>query len=146
MGERPKTDPPPEPSAGAWPHQHLNFILFPSVRLAAPGLRRSMWALHRGAQASLVVAPGLSRPEACGILVPQPGITPASPALEGGLLTTGPSRKFLKYSLKMNVLVAQSGPALFDPMDCSPPASSVRGIFQARILEQVAVPFSKGSS
>ena len=81
-----------------------------------------------------------------GISVPQPGLEPKSPALEGGLLTTGPSRKFLKYSLKMNVLVAQSGPALFDPMDCSPPASSVRGILQARILEQVAVPFSKGSS
>ena len=33
-----------------------------------------------------------------------------------------------------------------DPMDCSPPGSSVRGNFQARILEWVAVPSSKGSS
>ena len=32
------------------------------------------------------------------------------------------------------------------PMDCSPPGSSVHGILQARILEQVAIPFSKGSS
>ena len=32
------------------------------------------------------------------------------------------------------------------PMDCSPPGSSVHGIIQARILEQVAIPFSKGSS
>ena len=31
-------------------------------------------------------------------------------------------------------------------MDCSPPGSSVHGIFQARILEWVAVPFSRGSS
>ena len=31
-------------------------------------------------------------------------------------------------------------------MDCSPPGSSVCGIFQARILEGVAIPFSKGSS
>ena len=34
----------------------------------------------------------------------------------------------------------------WDPMDCSPPGSSVHGIFQARILEWVPIPFSKGSS
>ena len=33
-----------------------------------------------------------------------------------------------------------------DPVDCSPPGSSVRGISHARILEWVAVSFSKGSS
>ena len=33
-----------------------------------------------------------------------------------------------------------------DPMDCSPPRSSVYGIFQARILEWVAIPFSRVSS
>ena len=32
------------------------------------------------------------------------------------------------------------------PMGCSPPGSSIHGIFQARILEWVAIPFSKGSS
>ena len=32
------------------------------------------------------------------------------------------------------------------PMDCSPPGSSVHGILQARILEWVAIPFSRGSS
>ena len=37
-------------------------------------------------------------------------------------------------------------PALCDPMDCSPPDASVRGILQARILEWVAVPSSRGSS
>ena len=37
----------------------------------------------------------------------------------------------------------QSGPTLCDPMDCSPPGSSVHGILQARILEWVAVSFSK---
>ena len=35
---------------------------------------------------------------------------------------------------------------LCDPMDCSPPASSVHGILQARILEWLAIPFSRGSS
>ena len=33
-----------------------------------------------------------------------------------------------------------------DAVDCSPPGSFVRGILQARILEWVAIPFSKGSS
>ena len=45
-----------------------------------------------------------------------------------------------------SVLVAQSCPTLCDPMDCNPPGSSVHGIVQARILEWVATPFSRGSS
>ena len=40
----------------------------------------------------------------------------------------------------------QSCPTLCDPRDCSPPGSSVHGIFQARTLEEVAMPFSRGSS
>ena len=38
--------------------------------------------------------------------------------------------------------VAQSCPTLCDPMHCSPPGSSVHGIFQARVLEWVAIAFS----
>ena len=38
------------------------------------------------------------------------------------------------------------GTTLFNPMDCSPPGSSVHGIFQARVLEWVAISFSRGSS
>ena len=37
-------------------------------------------------------------------------------------------------------------PTLWDPMDCSPPGSSVHGILQARILEWVAISSSRGSS
>ena len=37
---------------------------------------------------------------------------------------------------------AQSCPTLSDPMDCSPPGSSVHGIFQARVLEWGAIAFS----
>ena len=40
--------------------------------------------------------------------------------------------------------VAQSCPALCDPMDCNPPGSSVHGISPARILEWVAISFSRG--
>ena len=42
------------------------------------------------------------------------------------------------------VLVAQSCPTVCDTMDCSPSGSSVHGIPQARILEWVAIPFSRG--
>ena len=50
-------------------------------------------------------------------------------------------------SVKVKVLVAQLCLTLFcNPTDCSPPASSVQGILQARILEWVAIPFSMGSS
>ena len=43
-------------------------------------------------------------------------------------------------------LVAQLCPTLCNPMTCSPPGSSVHGISQARILEWVAISFSRGSS
>ena len=39
--------------------------------------------------------------------------------------------------------VAQSCPTLRDPMDCRLPGSSVHGIFQARVLEWVAIAFKK---
>ena len=42
--------------------------------------------------------------------------------------------------------VTQSFPTLCDPMDCSLPGSLVHGILQARMLEWVSVPFSRGSS
>ena len=47
----------------------------------------------------------------------------------------------LEYILpKVKVLVAQSCPTLYYPMDCSLPGSSAHGILQARILEWVASP------
>ena len=50
------------------------------------------------------------------------------------------------FYLQSKSVVAQLCPTLCDPMDCSPPGSSVHGILQARILEWVAIPFSRGSS
>ena len=43
------------------------------------------------------------------------------------------------------VLNRTACPTLCDPMDCSPPGSSVQGILQARILDRVAMPSSRGS-
>ena len=37
----------------------------------------------------------------------------------------------------------QSCPTLYDPIDCSPPGSSIHGIFQARVLEWLAIAFSR---
>ena len=48
--------------------------------------------------------------------------------------------------LKVKVLVAQLYPTPCDPMDSSSSGSSVHGISQARVLEWVAIPFSRGSS
>ena len=42
--------------------------------------------------------------------------------------------------------ITQSWPTLWDPMDCSPPGSSIHGIFYAGVLERVAISFSRGSS
>ena len=50
------------------------------------------------------------------------------------------SKKILK------VLVTQSYLTLCNPMDYSPPGSSVHGILQERVLEWVAIAFSRGSS
>ena len=50
------------------------------------------------------------------------------------------------WSYSVKVLVAESCPTLRDPMDGSPPGSSVHGISQARTLEWAAIPSSRGSS
>ena len=48
--------------------------------------------------------------------------------------------------MSMHAKLLQSCLTLCDPLDCSPPGSSVHEILQARRLEWVAVPFSRGSS
>ena len=61
---------------------------------------------------------------------------------------TGVGCHFLLQSkkVKSESKVAQSCPTLSDPiMDCSPPASSVHGSYQARVLEWGAIAFSVGS-
>ena len=51
--------------------------------------------------------------------------------------------QYVKHCMQVKSL---SRVRLCDPMDCSPPGSSVHGILQARILEWVAISFSRGSS
>ena len=73
---------------------------------------------------------------------PNPRIEPRSPALQTDSLPAEPPGKLRNA----HMVVTQSFPTVCDPMDCSPPGSSVRGILQARIPEWVAIPFFRGSS
>ena len=59
---------------------------------------------------------------------------------------TGVGCHFLLQRMKVKTEseVAQSCLTLRDPMDCSPPGSSVHGIFHARVLEWGAIAFSDG--
>ena len=50
------------------------------------------------------------------------------------------------FTVCMRAQSLRLSPTLCDPMECSPPGSSVCGILQARVLEWVAVPSSRGSS
>ena len=56
------------------------------------------------------------------------------------------STKTQESQINQSSSVAQSRPTLCDPMDCNSPSSSIHGIIQARILEWVTMPISRGSS
>ena len=78
--------------------------------------------------------------------LPNPGIEPKS------LMSTCIVKQVLYHQCYLgslrymcSVLVAQSF-LLCDPMDCSLPGSSVHGVFQAKILEWVVIPFFRGFS
>ena len=60
---------------------------------------------------------------------------------------TGEGYHFLLQCMKVKSEseVAQSCPTLSDPMDCSPPVSSIHGILQARVLDWGAIAFSESS-
>ena len=50
------------------------------------------------------------------------------------------------YACMLMCMLNQSCSTLCDPVDCSPPGSSVHGVFQARMLEWVVISSSRGSS
>ena len=82
----------------------------------------------------------LLRPYRAATCCPSPRI-PLSP------LSTGQGRSHsLFISLCAEYRHVQSCPILCGPVDCSPPGSSDHGVFQARILEWVAISFSRGFS
>ena len=95
------------------------------VRIAAP---------HKGPPPSR--AWGGAQAE--GAQPPAPHLGAGAPALRCSLLAS-PTRR-------LATVFRSLCSTLCDPMDCSPPGSSAHGILQARILEWVAIPFSRGSS
>ena len=80
--------------------------------------------------------------------LPDPGIKLRSPILQEDFLPSEPAGKPISYETSVldSLLVTQLYLTLCNPIDCSPPDSSVHGILQARILEWVAISFSRGSS
>ena len=85
-----------------------------------------------------------------GLPLPSPGDLP-DPGSNPGLLHCRSILYYLSHQGSPNracvcVLVAQMCPTLCDPMDYSSPGSSDHGMFQARILEWVAISLSRGSS
>ena len=69
------------------------------------------------------------------------------PGLGAGWASHLPSWNLLTlFKVSYYCLVTKLCPTLCDPIDCNPPGSSVCGISQSRILEWVAIVFSRGSS
>ena len=76
-------------------------------------------------------------------------LTPSSPAttlLVQELITSCLDDLVAVVLVYMHAKLLHSCLTLGDPMDCSPPGSSVHGILQVRILEWVAMPSSRGTS
>ena len=71
---------------------------------------------------------------------------PSNRAKESGFLPPNKRRMFLTTWVLCYAKSLQSCLTLCDPMDCSPPGSSVHGVLQARMLEWVAMSSSRGSS
>ena len=52
----------------------------------------------------------------------------------------------IRVKMEKESEMAQPCPTLCNPTDCNPPSSSIHGISQARVLEWIAISFSRGSS
>ena len=86
-----------------------------------------------------MVQAGLHARRRCWEVVGSGHVLQAEPA---GAPPSGPG---VPVSSHLVHFVAQSCPTLCNPMDCSPPGSSVHGILQTGVLEWVAVPSARGS-
>ena len=128
----------------------VGMMVLPIARGQMPVLKCQNGHGYSNGQLSLTVI--IIRPchMACRNLFPWPGIEPVPSAMETWSLNHWTAREFpwviikIASSVFMCVCVhAQSCLTLYDPLDCSPPGSSVHGIFQARMLELVG-PLSSG--
>ena len=102
-----------------------------------------------------VAAPQARLPTSAPVTIQVPHFSKQSPVLTSGIwnwthnisqIYWTQELLFLKIHACKHVKSLQSCLTLCNPMDCSPPGSSVHGILQARILKWVALPSSMGSS
>ena len=102
------------------------------------GKKTCIRKLHAAAAKSLQSCPTLCRRQPTRL--PRPCDSPGK--------NTGVHCHFLLQCMKVKSEseATQSCPTLRDPMDCSPPGSSVHGIFQARVLEWGAIAFSESNT
>ena len=128
----------------------LSWCLKGASSLDDTSLGRALSPHQRSRELSLLFVPGLLPPALSSALVASTGchiLLPPSWLFFSFLsffLFTSDSNINIKE--KKESEVSQSCLTLCGPMDCSPPGSSVHGILQARILEWVAIPFSRASS
>ena len=87
---------------------------------------------------------GFSRQEQ--LIFPEQGSNPCLSCLLHWQVGPLPLVSLRSPFISVKVLVCQSCLTLCSPMDCGPPVSSAHGILQARTLDWVAMPFSRGSS
>ena len=130
--------------------------LFPSLPLTSrPRFKGLMWIIT---PTQIMNPPPLflwPHHVACRIF-PQSEIKSGPPAVEAASYPLGhqgsPNLPFLKSVVTHNITLKKKWKCkllsltLYEPMDCTPPGSFVHRILPARILEWVAIPFSRGSS
>ena len=142
--------PPGSSTHGILQARILEWVAMPSSMGSSPPVDRTprlLCLLHRQADSLPLAPPG--KPEARDPPKSPPDLTlPARLFLGSLLLPTSTSQCKKKSSVTVcpESEVAQLCPTLCDPVDCSLPHSSNHRIFQARVLDRVAISFSRGSS
>ena len=135
------TTQPPKPGlAPSAPGQHHNTSPSAPTQLEAPCPPTAPDTSHCGSRSRLVLVP---RQRACHKAHRSPHQCLADCNAKEHL---NPWHRVQHHRHRSCSLVTQSCPTLCNPMDCSPPGSSVHGVLQARILERVAISSSRGSS
>ena len=136
--------------------EYWSGLVFPSPGdLPNPGIEPRSPALQ--ADSLPAEPPGKTRKMVCyakslqscpTLCDPIDGSPPGSRPWDSPGKSTGVGSHFLLHCMKVKreSEVSQLCPTLSDPMDCSPPGSSVHGIVQARVLQWIAISFSRGSS
>ena len=111
---------------------------FPVQQLSGLYLSQSFTSLH-------FRPPGDTVKPVSNVLLPSKTISRCL-SLQSTLFTFITQTHTLSLAMELKLLIVQSCPTLCDPVDCSPSGFSVYRILQARILESVVIPFSRGSS